>query len=54
MTRKKYMKEFKAEAVRLSERRERTIAQVAADVDLKCGLLGPATTNTITFDIVLL
>lgn len=34
MARKKYTKEFKAEAVRLSERGEKTIAQVAADLGI--------------------
>lgn len=34
MARKKYTKEFKAEAVRLSERGEKTIGQVAADLGI--------------------
>ena len=34
MGRKKHTKEFKAEAVRLSERGEKTIAQVAADLGI--------------------
>ena len=34
MTRKKYTKEFKAEAVRLSGRGEKTIAQVAIDLGI--------------------
>ena len=35
MARKKYTKEFKAEAVRLSERGEKTIAQVAVDLGIR-------------------
>jgi len=39
MTRKKYTKEFKAEAVRLSEQGDKTIAQQAADLGISEGQL---------------
>lgn len=39
MARKKYTKEFKTEAVRLSERGEKSIAQVAIDLGITEGQL---------------